>query len=110
MPHAVAGSDHEQDGEDGETDRSPPLHHREIGGQRDGTLDGDGARQVIRGHDLFRIETDMGGISAEERGNVGGAGQLVVAAFLDGLEMGTPDADALLDLSQVQTARLALIA
>ena len=56
------------------------------------------------------IETDMGGIGTKERGDIGGAGKLVVATVLAGLEMGAPDADALLDLSQVQTARLALIA
>ena len=65
---------------------------------------------MIGGHDLFGVETDMGGIGAKERGDVGGAGKQVVTPFLDRLEMSAPDADALLDLSQVQTARLALIA
>ena len=52
----------------------------------------------------------MGGIGAQERGDIGGARKLVVATFFDRFEMAATDAQALLDLSQVQTACLALIA
>ena len=59
---------------------------------------------------LLGIETDMRCIGAQEGRDVGGAGQLVEATFLDGLEIGAADVQALLDLGQAEAARFALIA
>ena len=90
-------ADDQQDGQHGKPDRRPFLDDREISRQGDRTLDRNRTGQVIGRQHLLGVETDMRCVGAQEGRDVRGARQLVEAALLDRLEIGTTDSQALLD-------------
>ena len=49
-------------------------------------------------------------VGAQERRNVGGPGQTLETAFLDSLELGASNPQALRDLVEIEPSRLTLVA
>jgi hypothetical protein len=109
MPRRVTRADDQQDGQHRKADRRALFDNRKVGRQGDGTLDRYRAGKMIGRQDLFGIEPNMCCIGAQEGRDVGGAGQLVEAALLDGFEMGKTNAQAL-RYRTGQPARFTLVA
>ena len=108
VPHGIAGTDHEQHRQDGETDRRALLDIGKSAGRATGREIGTGP-EVIRGHHLLGIETDMRCIGAQEGGDVGSAWQLVEIDPLDRFEVSATDLQALLDIRDRERACFTLI-